>query len=543
MDIYLQYPWQIAAAALVPILVFAFLMYRREASLHPALRVGLAVLRAGVLMLMVLLLLQPTVRTRDETFVRGHLPVLVDVSDSMTIRDTRKRTADLVEAATVLGKMPWPAAASEGRDDREVYASYLSTKEQRDEVSMAPRNALLRGLFEHRAHDVFDRLSRRHDVRYFMFAGDLQAIGPGDRVAGVLSAGMPGSDSATRLGDAIDEVLDLYAGTPLSGIVLISDGASNAGTAPEDVARRMNKRGIPLYTVGVGLPHPSDVALRDLILKDVVFTRDLVSVKVRIASSGYEKRTVSLRAAVDDAVVAQKTVVLTGRPQFEHLSFQAKSAPGTAHLEVELSALPGEATIDNNKLGRTLRVMDDKIKVLYIEGSPRWEYRYLRAILKRDRRLDATFLMTEGDTALARASPDHIDSFPTEPALAFKYDVVILGDVEASSFEQQQLERMAELVSERGGSLMMIAGKHHAPAEYVDTPIAKLLPVRLEAGGRQDVSRHVHPVLTPAGKDSMVMVLESSDRRNEARWANVKPLGSQTEGFFRKPSHGRTLPA
>lgn len=525
MEIYVQYPWQIALFALLAIVLFAYLMYRREDSLHPALRFGLAGVRVCILMLMVLLLLQPMVRVEEETTVRGYLPVLIDVSESMEIRDTRKNTEDIVEAAVALGKIPWRDGMSEEELTEAAYASHLSTKEQREEISMTPRNALVEGIFKHSGLDVFDRLSEAHNVRYFIFAERLQAIESDGGIPEVLSEGMPQSSGATRLGDALEAVVNRYAGSPVSGVVLISDGASTSGTSPEKVAHRLKKLDIPLHTVGVGLPEPSDVAIRDLILKDVVFTRDLVSAKVRLVSNGYEKRTVTLRATLDDAEVARKSVVLEGGSQFEKLEFQAKRVPGRARLRIEVSPLSGEATHANNKMKRTLRVIDDRIKVLYVEGSPRWEYRYLRAILKRDRRLEVTFLVTEGDKTLAKASPDHIDAFPTAPRAAFDYDLIIIGDAPAATFQQKQLKRIEELVRDRGGSLMMIAGEDHAPTEYTDTPIARLLPVRVGDGGGHEVSQHMHPVLTSAGRESMVMTLQSSKRRNDARWARVKPLG------------------
>lgn len=525
MQIYFQHPWWIALAALVPIMGFAFLMYRREATLHPLLRKALALLRTGALLLIVLLLLQPAARFESETEVPGNLLVLVDVSDSMKIRDTRKNTPDLVEAAAALNKIPWPEAQSREEVDPAAFAAHFSTKAKRDEVSMASRAELVNGLFRHPDLNVFNRLAADHNLRCFMGAENLRELEPSENLAEVLEKGLPEAAGHTRLGDALNEAVDRYRGSPVSGVVLISDGASNAGRSPLEAARRLKDRGIPVHTIGVGLPHPSDVAIRDLIVKEVVFTKDLVSAKVRIESAGYEKRTVALRVLLDDSEVASRTVVLTGKPQFEQLSFKAGHLPRRANVRVEVSPLSGEATTENNQVSQTLRVVEDKIKVLYIEGVPRWEYRYLRAILKRDRRLDVTFLMTQGDRELARASADHIAQYPTDPGAAFAYDLVILGDVRSGVFEEEQMETMEELVRRRGGALLMIAGKDHAPGEYADTPIEKVLPVRLDEGGGEQISRHIHPVLTDAGKESMVMVLETSERRNDAIWSNVKPLG------------------
>lgn len=526
MELVFHYPWWIALLALPPIVGFALLMARGQAGMPRGLRGALVALRVAVLMLIVLLLLEPALRVENETVVRGRLPVLIDVSQSMRIGDTRKQTEDLVEAAAALGKLPWPEGDADPSDDPRAYAAHFSTKEKREEVSTVSRDRLVRGVLAHPTMNVFERLAEDHAVRYHMFAAGTEAVQPGEDLAEVLAEGMPRADRATELGTTIEAVVGRYAGSPVSGVVVFTDGASNAGAAPEEVARRLAERDIPLYTVGVGLPEPSDILIRDLIARDVLFTKDLVNIKVRLASGGYEKRAVTLVASLDDAEVASKTVVLAGGTQFEQLQFKAPQMPGRARLRVEVSPLSGEATVDNNAVERTVRLIDDKLKVLYVEGSPRWEYRYLRSILKRDRRLDVTFMMTEGDAALARASPDHIDAFPEQPADAFAYDLVIIGDVRANTFEPEQMELIERLVREHGGALLMIAGEDHAPAEYAGTAMDKLLPVRLEDGPREAVSRHVHPVLTTAGRESMVMVVDAPATRNDRRWSVVKPLGT-----------------
>ena len=127
-------------------------------------------------------------------------------------------------------------------------------------------------------------------------------------------------------------------------------------------------------------------------------------------------------------------------------------------LEVSAAAFNNETTDKNNSSSHSVRILDEKIKVLYVEGIPRWEFRYLRWVLLRDPRLDVRFLMTQGDPALAGSSPRHIGSLPPNKEDLFKYDLIILGDVPAGYFNTEQLELIDELVKERGGSLMMLAG-------------------------------------------------------------------------------------
>jgi len=115
---------------------------------------------------------------------------------------------------------------------------------------------------------------------------------------------------------------------------------------------------------------------------------------------------------------------------------------------------------------------------LCIEGLARWEFRYLRAILKRDPRINAKFIATRSKAALAQVTSDYISRFPEDPEEAFKYDLVIIGDVDAAFFTDLELARLEELIRERGGSLLMLCGRRNAPASYAGTVVEKMLPVR-----------------------------------------------------------------
>jgi len=413
----------------------------------------------------------------------------------------------------------WNAATQESR---------LTLSEKlRAEMAQVSRHDLAVGMLTTHQPDslnLVDQLEQKFAVQFYRFGATLEPLGltPGGRKE-ALSA-LSASPEGTNLGGALKDALDAHSGQNIAGIVLISDGAANMGPNPLEAAQRMKERAIPLFTIGVGLPQPDDVYLRGLVAQDVVFANDLVPVRVQVVSNGYEKRMTTLSASLDGAEVASKQITLTGGPQFEELTFRASRTAGSRKLEVAVAPLPNEATEENNRIVRTLRVSDQKIKVLCIEGSPRWEYRYLRAVLKRDPRIEAQFITTEGDRELARNSKEHLARFPERPEQAFGYDLVIMGDVRATTFTPGQLARIEELVRERGGSFIMLAGRKHAPAEYIDTPIAQLLPVWPEQGKWEDVNKDAYPALTAEGQQSLVMQLDPLEAKNRALWANVKPL-------------------
>ena len=169
--------------------------------------------------------------------------------------------------------------------------------------------------------------------------------------------------------------------------------------------------------------------------------------------------------------------------------------------------------------------MNEKINVLCIEGSARWEFRYLRAMLKRDPRINATFIATRSQPELAQNSSEYIAEFPEDREEAFSYDLVILGDVDSSFFSTEAFLRLEELVRERGGSLLMLCGSRFAPASYAGTPVERMLPVKFDSEADwEDVDESVYPVLTPEGRSSLVMTLENDQDENDLVWSRVAPL-------------------
>jgi hypothetical protein len=510
----LRSTWPPAALVVLVLLAAAgaVMLYRRETALSRAGRAAMAAARAAAAAVLLAALFAPVVEARIRIPTRPTVLVLTDESASMAIRDTRKDAASLVEAGVALGKLPRDANASRAIDEK-----------LKAELALVSRQELVEAALGRTYRPVLEGMSRRAEVRYFRFAGRLEeTAAPWRQPASRSGAGIePG---ATRLGAALEAALAAAEGQDVSLAVVVTDGAANAGDAPLEAAQRMRQRGVSLAVVGVGLPRPDDTGLRNLVVPDVVFANDMVPLRVQCPSSGYEKRSTTLVVRLDGTEAARKTVTFSGQAQLEELPFKASRAGGQHALEVTLLPLAGEATTENNVIRRSLRVLDDKIRVLYVEGTPRWEYRYIRAVLKRDPRIDVQFINTEGDKDLARASKEHLGRLPEKEAAAFAYDLVILGDVKASTFTPTQLALLERLVREQGGSLIVLGGRKHMPGEYVDTPLAALLPVRFGAEAWEEVGDDVYPVLTEEGRRSTVMSLERSESRTQALWANIRPL-------------------
>ncbi|MCP4594670.1 MAG: hypothetical protein GY842_28390, partial [bacterium] len=402
-------------------------------------------------------------------------------------------------------------------------------------VTSATRLELAKAALHHTDADLVKKLSEKHELRFFTFDKELQPqSGDDDPLA--WTADLVADGKSSRIGTAVEDAVSRYAGRPIAGVVVLSDFSWVEGSDPLEASARLKQRGIPVYCVGIGLPDPPDVQVPRLIAPEVIFAGDKVPLRIQVDSRGYIGDTAQLVVKVDDKEVATKPFALTGGSQFIELTYTPEMKSGTVKIETAVTPLAGETSEDNNHVDHSMRILDEKIQVLYVEGQPRWEFRYLRRVLLRDHRLNVKFLMTEGDPALPDISDDYLAEFPLEVSDALAFDLIILGDVDSSKFDARQLELMEKLVKEGGGSLLMIAGPLAAPTSYLDTPIADILPVTASAGQWQPISDTARPVLTEAGLISPSTALAATADETIEIWEKITPLHHIPPGVRAKPS-------
>ena len=518
-------------AIFAAIVVLSLYLYRRPWGLPLWLRVGLAAARVAVLALLVATLLEPTaVVTEEHTRVRG-LPVLLDVSESMSMKDQRKRPEDLVEAAAALGMV---SLGGEIETDRALMG--LDSK-QRQAIASSSRFDFGRAVLTESGRPIFESLGESLDVSYHVFGQGPRLISDGAVVSADDLAGLKAAEPGTSIAASLEAAANSGGISP-AGIVLLSDGIDNATSQQsEAVLRDLGARGIPVYTVPIGLPDPDDVSIRNIVMQEVAFSGDSVPVRVHLQSHGYERRTARLSVLLNGRRVSSRIVRFAGGLQFEEVDFRVDVyEKGAAQIDVVIEPFDDEVSTANNRVTRSIRVVNEKVNVLYIEGNARWEFRYLRAILKRDPRINATFVASNVGPEVARNSPEHIERFPGKREEAFKYDLVILGDVDASFFSDEELGLLEELIRDRGASLLMLCGPMHSPGSYTGTPVQTMLPVRFDPDEKwQAVSESVYPVLTPEGRSSLVMTLENEDELNDRIWSRMAPMDQLPPLLSAKP--------
>jgi hypothetical protein len=478
--------------------------YRRAAPGRLAL--AMAGLRAAVLAWLLLALLDPSVRLTVRTPSRRSVLVLIDDSASMALRDARSADAD-VRRALIAQDVLDPAKGL----DQPLPPTTQPTRPSRVE--------LVRAALANRRMDLLARLGRDADVR-------LSAFGRTGGIAELTSPdALTAAGPSTPLGDALRDTLDRARGQATAAVVLVTDGQSNAGSSPLAAAAAAGSAGVPLLIYGVGLSDARDIVVSDLFAPDVAFVDDDVAATVRVRGVGLAGQVGHLVLRLGDKVADERDVTFTGGEQA--ITLRAKpTKPGTYDLSASIAPRADEATTDNNSATTRLRVVDGKLKVLLVDGDPRWEFKYLQAALLRDRRVSLKCLLRSADAGVSAdpASP-YVAAFPATRADLFDhYDLVILGDVAPASLSAEQQAMLVQFVGDFGGGLLVVPGKRFGIAGYASTPLGKLLPVDPATGRAAGGARPIPLRRTPAGLRSPTLKLADDPRASEQAWASLPPI-------------------
>ena len=380
----------------------------------------------------------------------------------------------------------------------------------------------------------------------------------------------------THLGDALRQTFSTTRGGNLTDVVVLSDGRSNGGTPAVDAALGARASGLPVHTVTVGDARPEQNLVAELVESpESVLEGDEVAIRARVLArgvSGVGTTRIVLEEVgpsgleEDTRVVAEESVPLSEAG--ERVVLVAPPGSGSVvrrerRFRVLVPPLPDESLLDDNAVEFSVRVSTEKVRVLYVDGYPRYEYRFLKDLLKRadDRISVQCFLLsaTHGFPQEASRGLPALTEVPTERReLLDNYDVVILGDVNPYAIAPdpaQGEEFVASLIEfvERGGGLALIAGETDNPRSVAGTDLAKLYPVELDTSGslnlEYDTRVKMNPVLEDPVSPHEIVRLEPNAEVNRRLWeekdgltgfywfhpvVDAKP-GSQV--LLRHPSH------
>ena len=143
-------------------------------------------------------------------------------------------------------------------------------------------------------------------------------------------------------------------------------------------------------------------------------------------------------------------------------------------------------------------VRKEKLRVLYVDSEPRYEFRYLKNYLERDETIDLNVVLLSSDPNYSEQDRSAMPTFPAAKDDLFAYDVVIFGDADISYLSQSQMQNLVEFVTERGGGVLFVAGELFNPLAYHGTPLELLLPIELSDARNPTAVGHDRHVVSAA---------------------------------------------
>ncbi len=469
------YGW---AMVIFCVVVFSAWSYFRLSGSKRA-RVVLAGLRTLAILLLIVLACGPQLVKQNERIERDWVVVLADRSASMTVEDLAK------------------ADGTRGSREEQLRDALRTAQRPLTELSQN-RNILALGFDA----GVFDIPTSRAEA----------GSGPGTGFS--LSLQDP-EGKRTALGTSLAQALQRVAARPVAGIVLLSDGRSFDAPSRE-LLNQFAERQIPIFPVPLGSPNPLvDLAVTRVNAPQSAFVGDLVPVTVDIEALGATEGTkISGKVQLLDStgkVLQQRPlptdtstarITLNAKPEAQ-VDGSSGSGNGTQVTDwsVRLVTDDPDLTSDNNSQSLRLELVDRPIRVLYIDGYPRWEFRYVKNLLLRESSIRSTIMQLAAEKRFIQEGTDRIEFLPRTVQEWSTFDVVMLGDIRPSLLSDEQLRALRDAVSHRGLGIVWIGGPSYTPHAWRATPLADVLPFVMTpqsaAGSPIEVS--MYPVLMEPG--------------------------------------------
>jgi len=476
-----------AAAVAAAVGLYALYTYRQLRDLTGRDRIVLFTTRTAMLLLALFALLRPMLQLKVAVPQQNFVAILLDDSSSMKVVDEQ----DKARSEFVKDQL--------GRPDGPLLTA----------------------------------LGKRFVPKVFRFSSSAERLQS--------AADLQFNGSSTRFADALGRVRDEMSGLPVAGVVVVSDGADNAETTMDEAIAGLKAQAMPVFSVGVG---------KERLTRDVQVTRAEVPrrvlkgsslvVDVVLTQSGYRGAKVPL--IVEDAgrVVSQQDVTLPadGESQTVKVRFKA-SEVGPRTIRFRVPVQNEEEVAQNNQRDTLLDVYDRREKILFLEGEPRPEAKYVKLATDEDDNLAVVELLRTAEATVS--APDKylrlgvengeelMSGFPSTREELFNYRAIVLGTVEAAAFSNEQLKMLEDFVDVRGGGVLVLGGpRSFSEGGWAGTPLSNALPVVLDRAARPAQYPPMEIVVRPTrtGQSHPAAQIADTEEAAAAKWLELPALTS-----------------
>jgi uncharacterized membrane protein len=408
----------------------------------------------------------------------------------------------------------------------------MSIRESDGKTREASAMALLEG-------GLLSGLKKRFQVRIYRLGRGLKRVDNLEQIAPV--------ENATRIGEGLKQLATTTSDLPVGAVLLLSDGSQNtvdmnSTGISADALEALRNRRLPVHTIGFGEEEPAhDVEVEDVSVASSAVMNARVAATVSLSQHGYTGQKATLTVRDGDKLLATRQITLgpAGRIQAEPLFIPIGSA-GAKNLSFGVAPLAGETNLANNAVTRPILVSDAKRRILYVEGEPRWEYKFIRRAEDDDPTVQFVSMLRTSENRIYRqgiSDPSELaQGFPARAEDLFGYSGIIIGSVAADYFSPLQQDLLREYVERRGGGILFLGGRRSlSDGGWAASPLNELLPTFLPAGIHNFHRDPATVSLTNAGIDSPITRILDDPEQNAERWRKLTYLADYEDPGSPKP--------
>ncbi|MBD3181308.1 hypothetical protein GF312_03385 [Candidatus Poribacteria bacterium] len=444
----------------------------------------LIALRVLAVALILFCILEPTLITRENIQQKPNLLILVDNSQSMSLTDMKSGETDEI-----------------------------------------PRIEIAKQSIISQESDVVEDLAERFNLHFYQFDSDCISVE---------TPAFSADGNLTDMGKAISKAANDWRGQLNAGILMLSDGGNNSGPEPLTAVKQV---GLPVYTLGIGNTEmPRDIQVSKVDVTPIAYVDHILNMQALINSNGYDGQQVQVTLNMGDGtqpgaqVLDSVPLVLDSQTRQQAVELQFKpQQEGTFNFSVKIDSDPEEITAQNNIYPFTVEIVKTKLRVLFLEGTPRWEFAFMRRAIEKDPNIEADFLVTTKAKAYYYLGEDEneVQRFPENREELFSYDVLIIGDINLDFFNSVHLDMINDFVEGKGGSAVFLAGgKSFGPDGFGNSSIQKMMPLELGGSRAIKIKSPFNPALTQEGLRHPVTRISEDQTQNISIWRDLPVLTS-----------------
>ncbi len=505
-----------ALASLAAAVALAYLLWRlntrERRELSRARRAVLVALRLLVVGTLAVILMEPVLVTIRRETIKAHLPIIVDDSESMRFSDPY---LDDPKAAAV-------ASALKLRSD--------GKRSPMDRLRETPRLDLIKRALGAQ----LEKLSNGREL--FLYDLESAAQSAGKARTRLLDDLKP-NRGVSPLGDALRDALARHRGRPVAGVVMVTDGRSNAGEDPLRAAESATRQRIPIYLVAAGSEEsPRNVRLAELEASPVVFARDPMTLGVVVEARGLKdaEGTITLEQRIngnDWETLGEQRIALGEDGSLKRTTFRiVPKVIGDYEFRARIGDAGPELTQEDNVATAAVKVVRQQIRLLVIAGAPSPEVQFLQNALMRDQHIESAIWLQHADPGYKQGGDRPITRLPNDAEELGRYDALLLVDADMQALGPSWSEMIVNFVGKDGGGLIFVPGELYSQqlfesddSESTAGKWTKLLPVvrepglfRTEAQVRLSTQTTYLLELTPEGRGDPIFEFHPDPIRNRA---------------------------